>query len=158
MCSGWNMAGDDGRNVSRLLHSLQRGLLTTSRGLIGPGSYQPALAMQHCARSVSTPAALTPQGRAKSVSEREILEAPLLAQLLADTQAELVRTAAAAAMRQARAEHLAQQLEQAQLALPEPTSHLRPQTSDSEGLTVEPTQTSSDPPRARPWWRRLLPA
>jgi len=81
-----------------------------------------------------------------------------LVSLVRDTQAQLLQATAAAAMWQARAEHLASQLEQAQRALPEPVSSGRPQTSDSEGLSVEPTQTLSEAPRARPWWRRLLPA
>jgi len=84
------------------------------------------------------------------------VEAPLLAQLLADTQAELVRTAAAAGMWQARAEHLSDQVEQLQHALPEPIPQLRPQTRDSEGLSVEPTQTPHETKR-RPWLLRWLP-
>jgi excisionase family DNA binding protein len=83
------------------------------------------------------------------------VEAPLLAQLLADAQAELVRKAEAAAMWQARAEFLAGQLEQAQLALAAPkemASHQRPQISDSDGLTAETTQTPATTPQRVPWW------
>lgn len=84
------------------------------------------------------------------------VEAPLLARLLADTQAELVRTAGAAAMWQARAEFLAGQLEQAQLALAapkEPASQERPFLSDSDAVAVDPTQTSSQTPQRAPWWQ-----
>jgi excisionase family DNA binding protein len=85
------------------------------------------------------------------------IEAPLLAQLLADAQAELVRKAEAAAMWQARAEFLASQLEQAQLALAAPKAD-RPEIApgrDSDASTGEPTQTSSEhrDGRPRPWWR-----
>jgi excisionase family DNA binding protein len=82
------------------------------------------------------------------------VEAPLLAQLLADAQAELVRKAEAAAMWQARAEMLAGQVERLQLALAAPkpnSSEIAPQR-DSEHAAVEPAQTSSEPPQARPWW------
>lgn len=79
------------------------------------------------------------------------VEAPLLAQLLANTQAELVRTAAAAAMWQARAEHLGDQVEQLQRALPSPSPE-RPFLADSEGVPSEPTQTSSEAHNGRPWW------
>jgi hypothetical protein len=69
-----------------------------------------------------------------------VAEAPLPAPLLADTQAELVRTAAAAAMWQARAELLGAQVERLQRALEAPRE---PQTApDTRGgptasLTVE---------------------
>ena len=59
-------------------------------------------------------------------------------------------------MWQARAEFLAGQLEQAQLALAapkEPTPQERPSLADSEGVPVEPTQTPSAPRNGRPWWR-----
>jgi hypothetical protein len=59
-------------------------------------------------------------------------EASLLAKLLADTQAELVCTTAAAPRWHTRAEHLAYQLEQVQRALPSPPTE-RPISSDSEG-------------------------
>jgi excisionase family DNA binding protein len=83
------------------------------------------------------------------------VEAPLLAQLLADAQAELVRKAEAAAMWQARAEFLAGQLEQAQLALAapkQPASQERPFLRDSEGVPVESTQTPARTPQRAPWW------
>lgn len=71
---------------------------------------------------------------------------------LVDLVRELLPKAEAAAMWQARAEHLANQLEQAQRALPEPTPQIRPQTSDSKSLSLEPTQTPPEA-RRRPWWR-----
>lgn len=84
------------------------------------------------------------------------VEAPLLAQLLADAQAELVRKAEAAAMWQARAEFLASQLEQAQLALTAPreaASQERPISNVSEGVPVEPSQTPRETPQRAPWWQ-----
>jgi hypothetical protein len=65
------------------------------------------------------------------------------------------RCTAAAAMWQARAEHLAGQLEQAQLALAapkEPASQNRPFLADSDGVSVEPTQTPAKTPQRVPWW------
>jgi hypothetical protein len=61
-------------------------------------------------------------------------------------QSDLVAKAEAAAMWQARAEFLASQLEQAQLALSAPkeaTSQERPFLGDSEGVSVEPTQPAA---------------
>ena len=72
------------------------------------------------------------------------VEAPLLAQLLADTQAELLRKAEAAAMWQARAEILASQLSQAQdrihaLEAPkEPTTPEIAPRRDSDARQSEP--------------------
>jgi excisionase family DNA binding protein len=83
------------------------------------------------------------------------VEAPLLAQLLADAQAELVRKAEAAAMWQARAEMLAGQVERLQLALeaPKPDSpEIAPQR-DSEASAVATTQPSSETAKRAPWWR-----
>ncbi len=66
-----------------------------------------------------------------------------------------VAKAEAAAMWQARAEFLAGQLEQVQLALQAPArnaSQERPFLRDSEGLSIEPTQTPSKTPPRAPWW------
>lgn len=88
-------------------------------------------------------------------SAMHVVEAPLLAKLLTDTQAELVRKAEAAAMWQARAEHLASQVEQLQRALPAPSPE-RPFSGDSEHAASEPTQTPSERRNGRngrSWWR-----
>jgi hypothetical protein len=77
-----------------------------------------------------------------------------LVSLVRDTQAELMRSTAAAAMWQARAEFLASQLEQAQLALAapkEPASQERPFSGDSDAMATEPTQPSTK--TRRQWWR-----
>jgi hypothetical protein len=66
-----------------------------------------------------------------------------LVSLVRDTQAHLLQATAAAAMWQTRAEMLASQLEQAQLALAAPKESApqeRPFSGDSEGLSAEPTQ------------------
>jgi len=59
-------------------------------------------------------------------------------------------------MWQARAEFLASQLEQAQLALAapkEPASQNRPFLADSEGVSVQLAQTPPEHRNGRPWWR-----
>lgn len=69
-------------------------------------------------------------------------------------QSDLVHKAEAAAMWQARAEMLAGQVERLQLALEAPKSDTAEIASGSppDNATVEPTQTSSETPQARPWW------
>jgi hypothetical protein len=87
-----------------------------------------------------------------------VMVTPPLAELVSlvrDTQTQLLQATAAAAMWQTRAEMLSNQVERLQLALEapkEPASPERPQTSDSEGVAVEPTQTSSASPKRAPWW------
>jgi excisionase family DNA binding protein len=78
-----------------------------------------------------------------------LAEAPLLGQLLADTQAELVRTAAAAAMWQARAEHLQDQL---QRALPPPELTESTLAGPPRNGTIE-TSTEPSESKQRAWWR-----
>jgi hypothetical protein len=79
-----------------------------------------------------------------------------LVDLVDRLQSDLVAKAEAAAMWQARAEFLASQLEQAQLALAaprEPASPERTISSDSEHVASEPTQTPSEHRNGRPWWQ-----
>jgi excisionase family DNA binding protein len=78
-----------------------------------------------------------------------------LVHLVAQLQSDVVQKAEAAAMWQSRAEFLAGQLEQAQLALAapkEPTPSKIGHTSDSVGVSVEPTQTPAKTPQRAPWW------
>lgn len=78
-----------------------------------------------------------------------------LVHLVAQLQVDVVQKAEAAAMWQTRAEFLASQLEQAQLALEapkEPTSTERPFLADSEHAASAPTQTPAEPSRRAPWW------
>jgi hypothetical protein len=77
-----------------------------------------------------------------------------LVSLVRDTQAELVRTAAAAAMWQARAEHLGAQVEQLQRALPAPTLTEEPLGGPSATSVSEPTREPSKNGLGR-WWRAL---
>ena len=81
------------------------------------------------------------------------VEAPLLARLLTDTQAELVQTAAAAAMWQERCRVLEAQVEQLR-ALPAPPSDAPPDAPrrESDAARVEPVQEPARLGR-RPWWR-----
>jgi excisionase family DNA binding protein len=99
----------------------------------------------------SAPSALpTLDGAPSSAAMR--VEAPLLAQLLADTQAELVRTAAAAAMWQERCQTLSAQLAQSQRALPAPDSPVDAPERPIANGTAEPTQEPASTQK-RAWWR-----
>jgi hypothetical protein len=125
----------------------------TSRQVQGPHG----LAYEVCLNGDDTVPSASRQADDRHRDKLVTVTPPLteLVNLLAGTQAELVRTTAAAAMWQARAEMLAGQVERLQLALeaPKPTmSEVAPQ-HNSEGLTVEPTPPrSSETPQARPWW------
>jgi hypothetical protein len=85
-----------------------------------------------------------------------------LVHLVDRLQRDVVARTEAATLWQARAEMLASQLEQAQLALAapkEPTPQERPFLRDSEGSTVEPIQTPTTARTGRPWWalwRRVM--
>ena len=75
-----------------------------------------------------------------------------LVSLVRDTQAQLLQATAAAAMWQTRAEMLASQLEQAQRALPAPTTAETAPGSPSANGAVAPTQTPAEVSKRTPWW------
>jgi hypothetical protein len=78
-------------------------------------------------------------------------EAGYLADLVRQLAERAEANAAAAAMWQARAQHLADQLEQLQHALPSASTQ-RPVSGDSEHVVAETTQRPSPSPK-RAWWR-----
>lgn len=137
-------------------HQLRRRIKAgqlASRQVVGP--HGPAYEV--CVDPDATVASTARNGDDRHGSATVTVTPPLteVVSLLRDTQAQLLQATAAASMWQTRAQHLGEQLEQAQRALPGPTPQERPISSDSEGPVVEMTQqASSSPPRARPpWWR-----